>query len=67
MENVKKATLSVYPDLCDELGISPPTAYALVNREDFPKIRIGRRIRIPREGFERWLREHEGMQVRGAR
>ena len=59
----KKTTIGVVPELCDELGISPPTAYALVNREDFPKIRIGRRIRIPREGLERWIREHEGDQV----
>ena len=26
----KRATIGVVPELCDELGISPPTAYALV-------------------------------------
>lgn len=57
-----KATISVR-ELSDELGISAPTAYALVNRADFPTIRIGRRIRIPRAGFERWIAEHEGEQV----
>lgn len=45
------------------LQVSRPTAYMLINREDFPKIRIGRRIIVPREGFERWIEENTGKQV----
>ena len=38
-------------------GFSRPMAYQLVNREDFPKIRIGRRIMIPAKQLERWIEE----------
>lgn len=36
-------------------GFSRPMAYKLVNREDFPKIKIGRRIMIPVKQFECWI------------
>lgn len=38
-----------------EWGIGRNTVYALVNRADFPKIRVGRRILIPRDALNRWL------------
>lgn len=41
--------------ISDETGLSLPTVYNIVNREDFPKIRYGRKIIIPRESFERWF------------
>ena len=44
-------------DLCGLLGISRPTAYELVRRKDFPVVRIGRRMLVPRAGLERWLAE----------
>lgn len=37
------------------LGISVPTAYKVVHRADFPKIFVGRSIRIPAANFECWL------------
>ena len=42
-------------DLCGLLGISRPTAYELVHRADFPKVKVGRRILVPRAGLEKWL------------
>ena len=42
-------------ELGEVLGISRPKAYELANREDFPKIRLGRRIIIPITGFNNWL------------
>ena len=45
------------PEMAETLGISKPTAYTLANREDFPAIRIGKRIVIPCEAFETWLRD----------
>ena len=42
-------------DLCPLLGIGRSTAYELVNRRDFPTIRVGRKILIPRDAFEKWL------------
>ncbi len=37
------------------LGVSLPTAYHLVHREDFPTLRIGRKLLVSREGLERWI------------
>lgn len=39
------------------LGVSRPTMYNLVNRDDFPKIRVGRRVIIPRQGLEEWMQK----------
>ncbi len=47
-------------EVADSLGICIPSAYGLVNRPDFPKIRVGRRILIPREAFARWLNDTAG-------
>ena len=51
----QKRACMVTKDIAFEVGCSLPTAYEIVNREDFPKIRYGRKIIIPREAFERWL------------
>ena len=37
------------------LNISRPMAYELCHKENFPKLRIGRTIRIPRDSFFQWL------------
>ncbi|MBQ2990899.1 MAG: helix-turn-helix domain-containing protein [Clostridia bacterium] len=42
-------------DLQQALGIGRNQAYDLVNRDDFPKIRVGRKILIPRDALIRWL------------
>lgn len=36
------------------LGISSTTAYELMYREDFPSIKIGNRIIVPKEKFIEW-------------
>ena len=51
---MEKIALTV-PDIQQALGISKNTAYELVNRADFPKLRVGKRILIPRDAFMRWL------------
>lgn len=43
-------------------GFSRPMAYQIVNRADFPKVRIGRRIMIPVKQFEEWLARQSGAQ-----
>lgn len=40
------------------LKISKPTAYELMNRRDFPLIRIGRSKRVLREEFFLWLSKY---------
>lgn len=51
----KKMCLNV-PELAQELGISKPMAYELVNCAGFPSFRVGKRIIVSREALEEWLR-----------
>lgn len=37
------------------LGISQPTAYALIKAGHFRSIRVGRHIRISKKSFDEWL------------
>ena len=46
------------------LGISRQTVYLLSRREDFPVLRVGRRILIPRKQLEAWMdRNVTGAEV----
>ena len=53
-QDMKRVTMNV-GEMAEQLGISKPVAYELANRADFPCLRIGKRIVIPREAFDRWL------------
>ena len=57
---MEKIALTV-PDVQRALGIGKNTAYELANREDFPSIRVGKRILIPRDAFLRWLDKQTGQ------
>ena len=48
-------------DLCKLIGVSRPVAYKLAQRADFPTIRIGRRLLIPKSGLERWLEQQTSL------
>lgn len=41
------------------LGISERKAYYLTRTADFPTVRIGKRIRVSREGLREWVRKKE--------
>ncbi len=43
------------PEIAALLKINLVKAYELARRKDFPAIRIGRRIVIPKAACERWL------------
>ena len=47
-------TMTVH-QMADKIGISYPSAYELVNREKFPKLKIGKKYLIPVAEFYRWL------------
>ena len=47
-------TLSV-PEVAAVLGISRAGAYELVHSASFPKIKIGKRILVPKDKFIEWL------------
>lgn len=48
------ATLSV-DDVAKALNISRAQAYITVNEEGFPKIKIGRRLLVPKQAFLNWV------------
>ena len=45
------------------LSISRQLAYQLANRDDFPCLRIGRRLLIPRSKLIEWVDNHCGQEV----
>lgn len=51
------------PEAATYLRISLPTMYNLVNRADFPKVKIGRKIIIPRVDFMNWLSREAGGNI----
>ena len=65
MENEQVLCYDV-KDLCGLLKISRPTAYELVHRADFPKVRVGRRVLIPRVGLEKWLEDQSNIRDGGS-
>ena len=42
------------------LGISPSSGYELMHEKDFPSLRIGNRIVVPKENFQQWVEKHTG-------
>ena len=42
------------------LGVSISSAYELMHEKDFPAMRIGNRIVVPKEAFIRWVERHTG-------
>lgn len=61
---MERATMSVR-ELGSRLGISLPKSYELVKSPGFPMIRVGKRILIPIDSFQRWLQEKSGSGERG--
>ena len=51
---MEKLTLTVR-EVQQALGIGRNAAYCLANRADFPAIRLGNKLIIPRDAFLRWL------------
>lgn len=43
------------------MGFSRAIAYQLFHREDFPTVRIGKRLFVRRDRLIQWLDEHEGL------
>ena len=42
------------------LGVSPPSGYELIHQQDFPKLKIGNRIVVPKEKFIQWVERNTG-------
>lgn len=50
-------------DVQTELGLSKNSTYKLVNLTGFPKVKIGKKILIPRDEFEKFIKQHIGSQI----
>ena len=42
------------------LGVSPSSGYELMHEPDFPVLRVGSRMVVPKEKFIRWAEEQSG-------
>ena len=47
-------------DVAQVLGISISSAYELMHEKDFPSMRIGNRLIVPKEKFKIWIDEKIG-------
>jgi predicted DNA-binding transcriptional regulator AlpA len=50
-------------DVREILGVSKPIAYGLVKHPDFPALRFGKAIRVPRDRFFAWFEMWEREQA----
>ena len=42
------------------LGIAPSSAYELMHESNFPVLKIGSRMVVPKEKFIQWVKENTG-------
>ena len=40
------------------LGVSPSSGYELMHKLDFPVLKIGNRLVVPKEKFVKWVSRH---------
>ena len=40
------------------LGVSESSVYELIQEDDFPSLRIGKRIVVPKEELKKWISTH---------
>ena len=68
-DNMKESIYKKYDELplflnaatvAKVLGIAPSSSYELMHEKDFPALRIGNRIVVPKEAFIRWVERHTG-------
>ena len=45
------------------LGVSPSSGYELMHQPDFPVLRVGNRMVVPKDKFMLWVEEHMGGAI----
>ena len=64
---MKESTYKTYDELplflnaatvSSVLGVSPASAYELMHEKDFPTLRVGSRMVVPKENFIEWVGQH---------
>ena len=56
-------TMMTVEEMGEMFGISRQLAYQLARRDDFPTLRIGRRLLIPSGKLIEWVNNHCGQEV----
>ena len=46
--------------VADVLGVSPSSAYELMHEKEFPSLRIGNRLVVPKDHFRSWVERNVG-------
>ena len=49
--------------VAEVLGVSPSTGYELMHEKDFPILKIGNRIVVPKEKFITWVEQNTGGAI----
>ena len=63
MEALRLEPLAVSAEEAARLiGVSRPTVYQLMSREDFPAFKVGARTLISVEGLRRWIAKQTGTE-----
>ena len=44
------------------LGVTPSSAFELMHEGDFPVLKVGSRMVVPKEKFMEWVERHSGGQ-----
>lgn len=64
---MKESTYKTYDDLplflnaamvAQVLGVALSSAYELMHEKDFPTLRVGSRMVVPKEKFIEWVEQH---------
>ena len=64
---MKESTYKTYDDLplflnaamvARVLGVAPSSAYELMHEKDFPTLRVGSRMVVPKDKFIEWVVQH---------
>lgn len=57
----KKLCITV-DEMSERLGVGRSMAYQLARRDDFPTIRLGRKMLISTQGLEAWVEKQAGVE-----
>ena len=60
MDNNNKKSVLTVGDVAGVLGLSLQGTYDAIGRGDIPHVRIGRKILIPSDAFDKWLQNPSG-------
>ncbi|MDL2248671.1 helix-turn-helix domain-containing protein [Tyzzerella sp. OttesenSCG-928-J15] len=61
-ENNQNSKVYTVNEMAKVLKIGRSKAYELASVYGFPTKRVGKRILIPKDGLDEWLRDHEDFQ-----